>query len=52
LAIERYYAIIGCDPQSGHPLPGKLMELDLGMGRRFCAPPEARCGMGLTGHGP
>jgi aldehyde:ferredoxin oxidoreductase len=28
-AIENYYAIIGCDPQSGRPLPGKLMELDL-----------------------
>jgi aldehyde:ferredoxin oxidoreductase len=28
-AIESYYAVIGCDPQSGRPLPGKLMELDL-----------------------
>jgi aldehyde:ferredoxin oxidoreductase len=28
-AIESYYGIIGCDPQSGRPLPGKLMELDL-----------------------
>ncbi|MBW2408735.1 MAG: aldehyde ferredoxin oxidoreductase family protein [Deltaproteobacteria bacterium] len=28
-AVELYYEMIGCDPQSGRPRPGKLLELDL-----------------------
>jgi aldehyde:ferredoxin oxidoreductase len=28
-ALGRYYAMIGCDPDSGRPSPGKLMELGL-----------------------
>jgi aldehyde:ferredoxin oxidoreductase len=28
-AIESYYAIIGCDPQTGRPSSGKLLELSL-----------------------
>jgi aldehyde:ferredoxin oxidoreductase len=28
-ALEKYYAIIGCDPQTGRPSQGKLMELNL-----------------------
>lgn len=28
-AVELYYTIVGCDPQTGRPLPGKLTELDL-----------------------
>ncbi|MFO7708788.1 MAG: aldehyde ferredoxin oxidoreductase family protein [Desulfobacterales bacterium] len=28
-AVETYYAIVGCDPQTGRPLSGKLRELDL-----------------------
>jgi len=28
-AIEKYYAIIGCNPQTGRPSPGKLLEMDL-----------------------
>jgi aldehyde:ferredoxin oxidoreductase len=28
-AVEKYYAIIGCDPQTGRPSPGKLLEMNL-----------------------
>ena len=28
-AVKLFYEIIGCDPESGRPLRGKLMELDL-----------------------
>ncbi len=28
-AVENYYAIIGCNPQTGRPSPGKLLELSL-----------------------
>jgi aldehyde:ferredoxin oxidoreductase len=28
-ALEKYYAIIGCNPQTGRPSPGKLLEMDL-----------------------
>jgi aldehyde:ferredoxin oxidoreductase len=28
-ALETYYAIIGCDPRSGRPMPGKLLEMNL-----------------------
>jgi aldehyde:ferredoxin oxidoreductase len=28
-ALETYYAIIGCDPQTGRPSPGKLLEMNL-----------------------
>jgi len=28
-AIAKYYAIIGCDPQTGRPSPGKLLEMNL-----------------------
>ena len=28
-ALEKYYAIIGCDPRSGRPSPGKLLEMNL-----------------------
>lgn len=28
-AIDDYYAIIGCDPQTGRPSPGKLIEMDI-----------------------
>jgi aldehyde:ferredoxin oxidoreductase len=28
-AVDFYYAIVGCDPHTGRPLPGKLAELDL-----------------------
>jgi aldehyde:ferredoxin oxidoreductase len=27
--IEKYYAIIGCNPQTGKPSPGKLLEFNL-----------------------
>lgn len=28
-ALQKYYAIINCDPQTGRPSPGKLLELNL-----------------------
>jgi len=28
-ALEKYYAIIGCDPQTGRPSKGKLLEMNL-----------------------
>jgi aldehyde:ferredoxin oxidoreductase len=28
-AVEAYYAIIGCDPQTGRPSSGKLLEMGL-----------------------
>jgi aldehyde:ferredoxin oxidoreductase len=28
-ALEKYYAIIGCDPRSNRPSPGKLLEMNL-----------------------
>lgn len=28
-ALDSYYAIIGCDPQTGRPAPGKLLEMNL-----------------------
>jgi aldehyde:ferredoxin oxidoreductase len=28
-ALQKYYAVAGCDPQSGAPLPGKLLEAGL-----------------------
>ncbi len=38
----RVTAIIGCNPQSGRPLPGKLMELDLEWVEALLGtPPEA-----------
>lgn len=41
-AVEAYYTIVGCDPQTGRPLPGKLMELDLEWVEALLSlPPEA-----------
>jgi aldehyde:ferredoxin oxidoreductase len=28
-ALEKYYAVIGCDPQTGRPSKGKLLEMNL-----------------------
>jgi aldehyde:ferredoxin oxidoreductase len=28
-AVEKYYAIVGCNPQTGRPSPGKLLEMNL-----------------------
>ena len=28
-ALEKYYAVIGCDPETGRPSKGKLLEMNL-----------------------
>jgi aldehyde:ferredoxin oxidoreductase len=28
-AVDFYYTIVGCDPKTGRPFPGKMAELDL-----------------------
>jgi len=38
-AVETYYTIVGCDPQTGRPLAGKLMELDLEWVEALIGPP-------------
>jgi aldehyde:ferredoxin oxidoreductase len=37
-ALEKYYAIIGCDPRSGRPSPGKLLEMNLEWVEELLAP--------------
>jgi aldehyde:ferredoxin oxidoreductase len=37
-ALETYYAIIGCDPQTGRPSRGKLLELNLEWVEELLAP--------------
>jgi len=36
-AIKLFYEIIGCDPESGRPCRGKLLELDLGWAEEILA---------------